>query len=125
MKILRVKDISEKFMISEHAVRYYTDLDLIPTVKRDKNNIRYFNEDSFEWFERVIQLRRIGLSIASIKEYVELCKKDEEDTIQKRKELIIKQKEMALKKMDEIKTSLKYIQYKLDYFDNLTKSKTN
>ena len=44
--MLTVKEVSKKFNISEYTLRYYTDENLIPSIKRDKNNIRVFDEES-------------------------------------------------------------------------------
>ena len=40
-----VKQISEIMGMSEHTIRYYTDLNLLP-VKRDSANRRIFDEES-------------------------------------------------------------------------------
>ena len=64
--MLTVKDVAKKFNISEHAVRYYSDENLIPNLKRDKNNNRIFDEEALNWIHGIICLRNCGMSIKSI-----------------------------------------------------------
>ena len=37
-----VKEISELLDMTEHTIRYYTDMGLVPSIKRDKNGNRLF-----------------------------------------------------------------------------------
>ena len=52
-----VKDVSKMLDLTEHTVRFYTDKGLVPSVKRDKNNIRLFDEESINWLTGVKYLR--------------------------------------------------------------------
>ncbi|NKR47731.1 MerR family DNA-binding transcriptional regulator, partial [Rhodococcus hoagii] len=44
-----VKEVSKAVDISEHTVRYYADCELIPSLMRNKNNQRLFNQESINW----------------------------------------------------------------------------
>lgn len=35
-----VKEVAKLLGLTEHTIRYYTDKGLVPTIQRDKNNIR-------------------------------------------------------------------------------------
>lgn len=39
-----VKEIAKLLNMSEHSVRYYCDTGLVPSLKRNKNGSRIFNE---------------------------------------------------------------------------------
>ena len=91
-----VKEISKLLNMSEHTVRYYTDMGLVPTLKRDKNGNRLFDENSKNWLIGIKNLRGSGMSIKAVKDYVDLCLQGE-STLEKRYEIIIEQK-MQLEK---------------------------
>src|SRR5574344_843876 len=96
---LSVKDVANKFSISEHTVRYYTDSGLIPTIKRDKNNNRVFYDESINWLYLVLCFKYCGMSIKSIKEYEILCSV-KNSTLKKRYNIILGQKDKAMKEYE-------------------------
>ena len=71
-----VKQLADKMEISEHTLRYYTDMGLLPC-GRDKNNRRVFDQESVNWVEGIKCLRSCGMSIEAIKEYSDLCMEKE------------------------------------------------
>ena len=50
--IYTLKQFAEMFNTTEHTIRYYTDINLLPC-QRDKGNRRIFNEESVNWMERL------------------------------------------------------------------------
>ena len=119
--MLTVKEVSKKFNISEYALRYYTDENLIPSIKRDKNNIRVFDEESLNWLKTIICLRKCGMSIKSIKEYVDLCIIGD-STILQRLDIINSQKVIIDKKIQELKESSLFLENKKDLYDDIIKN---
>lgn len=117
-----VKDIATKFHISEHAVRYYCDEKLIPSLERDKNNRRIFNDIDLQWFQAILCLRSCGMSIKAIKEYVDLCLLGD-DTVKARKKIIEEQKKIIEKKLTDLNQSLAFLNYKLDLYNDILHGK--
>ncbi|QNV51618.1 HTH-type transcriptional regulator AdhR [Bacillus velezensis] len=68
-----VKEAAMITGLTEHAVRFYTDKGLVPSVQRNKNNICLFDEESINWLFGVKCLRQSGMPIEDIKTYVNLC----------------------------------------------------
>ena len=68
-----VKEISDILGLTEHTIRFYTDKGLVPGVMRDKNNCRLFTEESMNWLIGVKHLKECGMTLDSIKTYIELC----------------------------------------------------
>ncbi|MBU3811740.1 MAG: MerR family transcriptional regulator [Candidatus Niameybacter stercoravium] len=98
-----VKEIAECLDMTEHTVRYYTDMGLVPSLKRDKNGNRLFDEESKNWLIGIKHLRGAGMSIKAIKNYISLCL-DGESTIEERYDIILEQKkqlEVQLREMNE------------------------
>lgn len=119
--MLTVKEVSKKFNISEYTLRYYTDENLIPSIKRDKNNIRVFDEESLNWLKTIICLRKCGMSIKSIKEYVDLCIIGD-STILQRIDIINSQKVIIDKKIQELKESSLFLEKKKELYDDIIKN---
>lgn len=116
--MLTVKEVAKKFNISEHTIRYYSDENLIPDLKRDKNNNRMFDETSINWLQGIICLRNCGMSIKSIKEYVELCLIGD-STVKERKNIILEQKAIIDKQIEKLNESSMFLNHKLEIYDKV------
>ncbi|MEG0774213.1 MerR family transcriptional regulator [Clostridium sp.] len=68
-----VKEIAKLLDMAEHTVRYYTDMGLGPSLKRDKNGNRFFYEEYKNWLIGIKHLRGSGMSIQAVKDYINLC----------------------------------------------------
>lgn len=115
VKIYTVKEVSKLLELTEHTVRYYTDKGLVPSVQRDKNNNRIFDEESINWLIGVKHLKQCGMSVEDIKSYVDLCLEGH-STMQERYEIIIKQKAIALAQLEEAKRRAKYMEEKANHY---------
>lgn len=90
-----IKQFAEMFSVSEHTVRYYTDIGILPC-RRDGGNRRVFDDESANWMQGICCLKGCGASIEDIKEYCRLCLLPEtEDTLKARYDIILKQRAEA------------------------------
>lgn len=113
-----MKEVSQRFEISEYTIRYYTDCGLLSAM-RDKNNNRLFNEEALSRLKTILCLRGCGMSIKELQEYFTLCEEGE-NTIQQRYEIILRQKHKAEQALKETQDQLSYIEWKLKkYEDNM------
>ena len=55
------------------TLKFYCNQGLVPNVKRDKNNRRVFDERDVEWLRGLGCLKRCGLSIEEMREYLDMC----------------------------------------------------
>ena len=111
-KTMTIKEVSELLQVPEHTIRYYTDMGLIPGVRRLQNNYRIFDEESLEWLKGTIYFRQLGLSIKDIIHYHDLCFSEEPEALKERYLLLQKytrQAEEDLKKAEERMAYLKHI----------------
>ncbi len=104
------------------ALKYYCNEGLIPNVKRDKNNRRVFDERDVKWIKDLVCLKKCGMSIQEIKEYLELCLQGE-STIPKRKELLDKKQEALKDSIKELEESVAYIDWKQQFYDDVLSGK--
>ena len=103
--IYTLKQFARIFNTTEHTIRYYTDIGLLPC-QRDKGNRRVFSEESVNWMQGITCLKGCGASIENIKEYRDLCRQPESrDTLCARYQIILKQREQAYKRIEEAKDS--------------------
>ncbi len=74
------------------TLKYYCNEGLIPNVKRDSNNRRIFDEKDVKWIKDLTCLKKCGMSIQEMKEYLQLCLQGT-STIIPRKEMLRKKQE--------------------------------
>lgn len=114
-----IKEFAEKYNVSEHTVRYYTDIGLLPC-KRDGGNRRVFDEESANWMQGIVCLKGCGASIEDIKEYCRLCLSEEnEENLQARYQIILKQREQAYKRLEEAKANVEYMNGKVKHYEDI------
>lgn len=117
-----LKEICKLTNLTEHTIRYYTDQGLVPSVQRDSNNRRVFDEQSIDWLTGVKYLRGCGMSIEDLKLYVKLCLMGD-DTIEERYDIIMKQKKVIDQKKNEILRCSKFINEKLQHYKDIKDKK--
>ncbi|MCI1072195.1 MerR family transcriptional regulator [Lactococcus lactis] len=115
-----INDVSKLFSISPHTLRFYAQKGLFPNITRNEQNTRIFSDKDLEYVEMVIALRHTGMSIASIKKYINLCIQGN-DTVKKRQIIIQSEFEKAehkviesLRQRDILKSKLSYYQKAID-----------
>jgi DNA-binding transcriptional MerR regulator len=119
-KMYTINDVSKLFSISPHTLRFYAQKGLFPNITRNEQNTRIFSDKDLEYVEMVIALRHTGMSIASIKKYINLCIQGN-DTVKKRQIIIQSEFEKAehkviesLRQRDILKSKLSYYQKAID-----------
>lgn len=106
-----VKEVSKMLEISEHTVRFYTDKGLVPSLKRDKNNNRLFDDEAINWLTGVKYLRDCGMPLSAVKKYVDLCLEGD-GTIEERYQIILAQITSAKSQLQEAQKRLAYMEKK-------------
>lgn len=105
-----IRQMAERFGVTEHTLRFYTDKGLLPCT-RDGGNRRVFNEESVNWMQGIQCLKGCGASIEDIQEYCRLCLLEEsEENLRTRYAIICKQRE-------EAKATVKYMEDKAAHYE--------
>ena len=84
---MTIAEVSQKFDISADTLRYYERIGLIPPVPRNKSGIRDYDEESCGWIEMMKCMRKAGVQIEALIEYVTLFRQGD-DTADARKAII-------------------------------------
>ncbi len=118
MKYYTMMQVCKETNITYQALKFYCNEGLVPNVKRDKNNRRVFDERDVAWIGSLICLKKCGMSIQEMKEYLALCLQGQQ-TILRRKELLA-QKQAALRDaVQELQESIAYIDWKQNYYNEV------
>ena len=100
------------------ALKFYCNEGLVPNVKRDGNNRRIFDERDVKWIKDLVCLKKCGMSIQEMKEYLDLCLQGLA-TIPQRKEMLTKKQEALRRSIQELEDSVAYIDWKQNFYDEV------
>lgn len=117
-----VKEIAKLLDMTEHTIRYYTDMNLVPSLKRDKNGNRIFDEESKNWLIGIKYLRGSGMSVKAVKKYVDLCLEGE-CTLETRYNILLGQKKKLEDELREMNERYKYIEQKAKWYNDILNHK--
>ena len=100
------------------TLKFYCNEGLVPNVKRDVNNRRVFDERDVIWIKDLTCLKRCGMSIQEMREYLQLCLEGE-GTIPERKRVLEKKQAALREQIRELQDSIDYIDYKQQFYDDV------
>ena len=104
------------------ALKFYCNEGLVPNVKRDMNNRRVFDEKDLKWIKDLTCLKRCGMSIQEMREYLALCLQGE-STIPERKRVLEKKQTALREQIKELQDSIDYIDFKQQFYDDVLSGK--
>lgn len=114
--------VCRELNMTYQTLKYYCNEGLVPNVKRDKNNRRIFDERNVKWIKDLTCLKRCGLSIQEMKEYLDLCLQGE-STIPVRKKMLEEKQESLRESIKELEDSVAYIDWKQNFYDEVLSGK--
>ena len=85
----RIGELARKGGVTARTVRYYESLGLLKTQDRQDGSQRHYTDEDLVYLNRIIQLKRYGLSLEEIAEIIRLG--NEDSTGQKRRLELLKQ----------------------------------
>ena len=117
-----MKEACELCNMTYDTLKFYCNKGLVPNVKRDKNNYRIFDENDIGWLKSLSCLKKCGMSINEIKEYLDYCLTGQ-STIPERKEILSQKREKLVEQMKIIQDSIDYIDTKQKFYDDVLEGK--
>ena len=102
---MTIKEVAEKYHISQDTLRYYERIKMIPEVTRTSGGIRDYQEEDLKWVELAICMRSAGLPIEAMIEYVRLFQQGDK-TIPARLELLNSQMEILKEQKNNIEKTM-------------------
>lgn len=113
---MTIREVSERYNISQDTLRYYERIGMIPPVTRSPGGIRDYREKDLSWVELAICMRSAGLPVEVMIEYVRLYQQGDV-TMQARMELLQEQREKLLEQRQQLDTTLKRLDYKISVYE--------
>ena len=123
MKNYTIGEIAKKYDVSTDTLRYYDKEGLIPFVKKDKANRRYFLESDFQYLDTILCLKRAGIEVKQIALFIEMCLQGD-CTLEDRYDFIKKKEKELEDKITTLSESLDYLRWKKWYYSEATKAET-
>lgn len=118
---MTIKEVAEKYHISQDTLRYYERVKMIPEVTRTSGGIRNYQEEDLRWVELAICMRNAGLPIEVMIEYVNLFQKGD-DTIPARLELLYNQMDVLKSQKKQIDETMNRLSYKISRYEKALKT---
>ena len=102
------------------TLRYYDKQGLLPKLKRDENNIRIFTDEDYSTLKLIDCLKRSGLSIKDIKNFIDLSDGSNKSLSERRK-IFLKRREILRKELDDLQEVFSVIEYKCWFYEQACK----
>lgn len=121
---MTIKEFSARTGVSADTLRYYERMGLIPAVPRKAGGVRVYSENFVEWVDFIQTLKKAGMSLEAIADYINLAKLGE-DTCQQRKKILAQAHEMLLQKIEALQTMARCADYQLMSYDTVLRPRTD
>lgn len=118
---MTIKEVSEKYHLSQDTLRYYERVGMIPPVTRTSGGIRNYTTEDLSWVELALCMRSAGLPVEAMIEYVKLSQMGD-STFTARLQLLQEQKEVLLAQRRQIDTTLERLDYKISRYQDAVKT---
>ena len=115
-----VGEMAKLLNIPGSTLRYYDKEGLLPFVERSSGGIRMFQEKDYEWLKVISCLKKAGMSLKDIREYINLAMQGD-DTIDERLALFEKQRKNLEAQMAELQHTMDVLNFKCWFYEQAIK----
>jgi len=114
---LSIGEVAERSGLSVHALRFYEKEGLFANpVRRTTTGRRVYHEEDVEWLAVCTKLRSSGMSLAAIRQYVDLARQGAGNE-KERLSLLKSHEEHVLDQIRELTECLDVIRYKVGIYE--------
>ena len=117
---MTIAEVSREYDITPDTLRYYERIGLLPAVHRGSSGNRDYTEEDCNWVGFIKCMRRAGLSIEALIEYVALFRQGE-STVGARKALLIEERAALAARVSEMQDTLALLDHKIEHYDDIMK----
>ncbi len=114
--VYTVGEMAKLLGVAPSTLRYYDKEGLLPFVERSSGGIRMFQESDFEWLRIIGCMKKAGMSIKEIRQYIELALQGN-DTIELRLQMFQHQKAVLQEQLKELQHTIDMVNYKCWYYE--------
>lgn len=113
---MTIKEVSEKYGVTQDTLRYYERVGMIPRVTRTAGGIRDYTEKDLEWVELAVCMRNAGLPVEAMIEYVKLSQIGD-STFGERMQLLKRQREVLMGQKRQMEETLERLNFKISLYE--------
>lgn len=114
--VYTVGEMAKLLGVAPSTLRYYDKEGLLPFVEQSSGGIRMFQESDFEWLRIIGCMKKAGMSIKEIRQYIELALQGN-DTIELRLQMFQHQKAVLQEQLKELQHTIEMVNYKCWYYE--------
>lgn len=114
--VYTVGEMAKRLEVPACTLRYYDKEGLLPFVERSSGGIRMFRDSDFEWLQVIGCMKKAGMSIRDIRQYIQLALQGD-DTIDTRLKMFQHQREVLVQQMAEMQHTLETVEYKCWFYE--------
>ena len=118
---MTIAEVSRKYGMTQDTLRYYERIGMIPEVTRTTGGIRDYQESDLGWVELVICMRKAGLPVEALIEYVKLYQQGDE-TFEARLQLLSEEREKLEKQKAQIELAVNRLNHKISKYQEAVKT---
>lgn len=111
-----VGEMSKELGVAASTLRYYDQEGLLPFIQRTNGGIRMFTNQDYSTLKVIDCLKKSGLTIKEIKEFLDLAGLGDE-SLEERQKLFQHRREIVKKRLEEMQKTLEILNYKCWYYD--------
>ncbi|MDD6662709.1 MAG: MerR family transcriptional regulator [Lachnospiraceae bacterium] len=120
---MTIKEVAQRYHLTQDTLRYYERVKMIPEVHRTSSGIRDYQEEDLRWLELALCMRKAGLPVEAMIEYLRLYQEGDE-TIPARLELLKNQMELLKKQKEQLEATMSHLSYKISRYEEAMKTGT-
>jgi DNA-binding transcriptional MerR regulator len=114
---LTIAEAAEQTGLTAHTLRYYERDGLMRTaVRRSASGHRAYDEADLAWITLIAKLRATGMPIRDVKRYAALVRAGAGNEAE-RLDLLKAHRQRVLQQLDEVRSHLGAIDYKIDLYE--------
>ena len=114
--VYTVGEMAKRLEVPASTLRYDDKEGLLPFVERSSGGIRMFRDSDFEWLQVIGCMKKAGMSIRDIRQYIQLALQGD-DTIDTRLKMFQHQREVLVQQMAEMQHTLETVEYKCWFYE--------
>lgn len=114
-----MSEVAERFGVSANTLRYYERVGLLDPVERDSGGRRVYDDHAMAGIVFVTRLRATGMSIRTLREYMDLARAGTH-TAERRREILREHRNLLQKQRTDIDACLEIIDRKIRGYGRLS-----
>lgn len=113
---MTIGEVSKETHLSKDTLRYYEKIGLIHSISKNSSGIRLYGEEDIQRIHFIKCMRKAGLSIESLKEYLVLFEEGD-STSKKRQNILCRERSLLEEKMNHMKEAYDLLTYKIELYE--------